>query len=152
MKAIITIRGSGNRGKTTLLCSFANFLIKNGAQKIEPSNFSLTNTYKDVQILLRYKDINIAICSSGDTLAIVKENVRFAFNVKTIDILFLAIRSFGESMNFIQDLAKKEKLLVLNVENNIFFEKESEISTFQQSQLEYLEFIVKEFVWHFSCI
>ena len=145
MKAIITIRGSGNRGKTTLLCSFANFLIKNGAQKIEPSNFSLTNTYKDVQILLRYKDINIAICSSGDTLAIVKENV-IAFNVKTIDILFLAIRSFGESMNFIQDLAKKEKLLVLNVENNIFFEKESEISTFQKSQLEYLEFIVKEFV------
>lgn len=60
--------------------------------------------------------------------------------------MFLAIRSFGESMNFIQDLAKKEKLLVLNVENNIFFEKESEISTFQQSQLEYLEFIVKEFV------
>ena len=49
-------------------------------------------------------------------------------------------------MNFIQDLAKKEKLLVLNVENNIFFEKESEISTFQKSQLEYLEFIVKEFV------
>ena len=146
MKAIITIRGSGNRGKTTLLCSFVNFLIKNGAQKIEPSDFSSTNTYKDVQILLRYKDLNIAICSYGDTLAIVKENVRFAFNVKTIDILFLAIRSFGESMNFIQDLAKKEKLLVLNVENNIFFEKESEISTFQQSQLEYLEFIVKEFV------
>lgn len=99
MKAIITIRGSGNRGKTTLLCSFANFLIKNGAQKIEPSDL---NTYRDVQILLRYKDLNIAICSSGDTLAIVKENVRFAFNVKTIDILFLAIRSFGESMNFIQ--------------------------------------------------
>ncbi|MGH1601519.1 hypothetical protein [Campylobacter majalis] len=146
MKAIITLRGSANLGKTTILHMFANDLIKNGAKAINllKDDFD-ADTIKDFEISLEYKSLKIAIFSSGDIAEVVQDNIKKANKIAKFDLVFTAIRSHGKSANFIQNFAKEHKIKIINVENNEYFKENEKILTYHKSQIEYLNFILREF-------
>lgn len=69
IKKLIIIKGEPNVGKTTVCRSILNLLLIDGAEVVgKDPEFK-----GDFTVQLRYKGIEVAICSMGDKLSAVEE-------------------------------------------------------------------------------
>ena len=93
MKKIIALYGSGGKGKTKTL----NLLIK---------LLSGLERQGDGQVLISYRDKDVAITTGGDTKEVVEENIDF-FVKQTADILVTATRTKGGPQDALKEHAKK---------------------------------------------
>lgn len=93
MKKIIALYGSGGKGKTTTL----NLLIELLSGKKRKG---------DGQVLIPYRDKNIAITTGGDKKDIVEGNIGF-FVKQAGDILVTATRTKGGPQDALKEHAKK---------------------------------------------
>jgi hypothetical protein len=87
IKKLIIIKGEPNVGKTTVCRSILQLLLIDGAS-IDGDDPDFKG---DFTAKLSYKGIKVAICSMGDKLSAVEENIR---NYNKCDVVIVASRNF----------------------------------------------------------
>lgn len=87
IKKLIIIKGEPNVGKTTVCRSILNLLLIDGAEVVgKDPEFK-----GDFTVQLRYKGIEVAICSMGDKLSAVEENIQ---SYNKCEVVIVASRNF----------------------------------------------------------
>lgn len=95
---VIGVAGCGNSGKSHVL-RWVIELLKARASGVPVPN-AISMTPYDVQAWFVYKKLKIAICTGGDTVAVIKNNISFFRNMartKGLDIAISAAKLYGQT-------------------------------------------------------
>ena len=120
MKLIIANRGARDIGKTASIKNvFTTLYAKYAATtKIyEPKNVAdLPKSWVDVKAIMTIGDVLVGIESQGDPGSRMQESVKH-FIKKGCEIMLVACRNQGDTINTIKDLEKKHGYTVLWLQN-----------------------------------
>lgn len=120
MKLIIANRGAGNIGKTASIKNvFTTLYAKYAATtKIyEPNNIAdLPKSWVDVKAIMKIGNVLVGIESQGDPGSRMQESVKH-FIKKGCEIILVACRNQGDTINTITNLEKHRGYTVLWLQN-----------------------------------
>ena len=121
-KYLITVSGTTNSGKSTVLSSVIDKFVDNGATIVN----DLKSGLRDRVVIIEYKNEKIGICTEGDVKSILEHWLPRLLD-NDCKFIITPTKAHGDTCAYVNDFAKNNKFILIPL-HKFKWDKENDFS------------------------